>query len=157
MTPDDTTYRQAGGQWWIPIPNQVGGAPPPEGSPNWLVNCGGGNVFRIGNYYPENETFVWDGQTTELEHGQTGQVFIKKKNKESLLILLHMHIYIVYCYFKACTRLHLPKYQLLPNTDFFYSFDIAFRRQHGPQVVGCAGWCGQQQPHDDDWVGGGLL
>ena len=41
------------------MPNQVGGAKPPAGTPNWLVNCGGGNTYRIGNYYPDNESFVW--------------------------------------------------------------------------------------------------
>ena len=58
-----------GGQWWIPTPNQIGGAPPPAGTPNYLVNCGGGNVYRIGNYFPSNESFVWDGQhTANLEY-----------------------------------------------------------------------------------------
>ena len=45
------------------MPNQIGGAPPPAGAPNWLVNCGGGNTYRIGNYYPANESFVWDGRS----------------------------------------------------------------------------------------------
>eukprot|EP01052_Picozoa_sp_SAG31_P011703 SAG31_NODE_668_length_12945_cov_15.915849_13_plen_108_part_00 len=55
------------------MPNQIGGAPPPPGTPNWLVNCGGGNTYRIGDYYPANESFVWDGQSvTQLEHGGTG-------------------------------------------------------------------------------------
>ena len=62
-----------GGQWWIPVPNQVSGAPPPAGSPNYMVNCGGGTTYRIGNYFPENESFVWDGTSVaNLEHGQAG-------------------------------------------------------------------------------------
>jgi hypothetical protein len=73
VVPDFVDCHEAGGQWWIPMPNQVGGAPPPTGSPNWLVNCGGGNTYRIGNYYPANESFVWDGRSvTQLEHGGTG-------------------------------------------------------------------------------------
>jgi hypothetical protein len=62
-----------GGQWWIPTPNTIGGDKPPVGTPNWLVNCGGGTTYRIGNYHPENESFVWDGHTVaNLEHGQAG-------------------------------------------------------------------------------------
>jgi hypothetical protein len=65
--------RENGGQWWIATPNQVGGAPPPPGTPNQLVNCGGGTSFHIGDYFPANESFVWDGKrTAELEHGQAG-------------------------------------------------------------------------------------
>jgi hypothetical protein len=73
MEPDFVDCHESGGQWWIPMPNQIGGAPPPAGSPNWLVNCGGGNTYRIGNYHPANESFVWDGRSvTQLEHGGTG-------------------------------------------------------------------------------------
>lgn len=62
-----------GGQWWIPTPNQRDGTAPPPGTPNYLVNCGGGTTYRIGNYHPENETFAWDGKTVaNLEHGQAG-------------------------------------------------------------------------------------
>lgn len=73
VQPDFVDCHENGGQWWIPTPNQVGGAPPPPGTPNYMVNCGGGTEYRIGNYFPENETFVWDGKTTaNLEHGQAG-------------------------------------------------------------------------------------
>ena len=57
---------------------RVGGAPPPAGTPNQLVNCGGGNTYRIGDYFPANESFVWapassGGQNTaQLEYGQAG-------------------------------------------------------------------------------------
>ena len=57
--PDMIGCHENGGQWWIPTPNQVGGAPPPAGTPNQLVNCGGGSTYRIGNYFPANESFVW--------------------------------------------------------------------------------------------------
>jgi len=59
-----------GGQWWIPTPNQVGGSPPPAGTPNYLVSCSGGDSYKIGNYHPENETFVWSGKMAHLEHAQ---------------------------------------------------------------------------------------
>lgn len=49
VTPNFVDCRESGGQWFIPMPNQIGGAPPPAGSPNWLINCGGGNAYRIGN------------------------------------------------------------------------------------------------------------
>jgi len=71
--PDMIGCRENGGQWWIPTPNQVGGAPPSAGTPNQLVNCGGGNTYRIGDYYPGNESFVWDGTSVaQLEHGEAG-------------------------------------------------------------------------------------
>ena len=56
------------------MPNQIGGAPPPAGTPNWLVNCGGGSTYRIGNYFPANESFVWHQEypVAQLEHGQAG-------------------------------------------------------------------------------------
>ena len=77
--PDMIGCHENGGQWWIPTPNQIGGAPPPAGTPNQLVNCGGGNTYRIGDYFPANESFVWaaasdtGGQkTAQLEYGQAG-------------------------------------------------------------------------------------
>mmetsp|Transcript_18496 Transcript_18496/g.54844 ORF Transcript_18496/g.54844 Transcript_18496/m.54844 type:complete len:499 (-) Transcript_18496:31-1527(-) len=65
--------RENGGQWWIPTPNQVGGGANPPGTPNQIVNCGGGNVYRMGNYFAENESFVPTGApNANLEHGNTG-------------------------------------------------------------------------------------
>ena len=59
-------------QWWIPMPNQMDGAPPPAGTPNYLVNCGGGSTYRIGNYFRGNESFIWEQSygVAQLEHGQ---------------------------------------------------------------------------------------
>ena len=71
VEPDMVGCRENGGQWWIPTPNQIGGQKPPAGTPNQLVNCGGGDTFRIGNYHAENETFSRDGKAVaQLEHGQ---------------------------------------------------------------------------------------
>ena len=36
-----------GGQWWVPVPNQADGSPPPAGVPNYLVNVGGGDLFEV--------------------------------------------------------------------------------------------------------------
>jgi hypothetical protein len=69
VAPDMIGCGENGGQWWIPTPNQVGGASPPAGTPNYLVNCGGGDTFRIGSYFPANESFVWSGKTALLEYG----------------------------------------------------------------------------------------
>ena len=33
------------GQWWIPMPNQTGDVPPPDGTPNYIVNIGGGDRY----------------------------------------------------------------------------------------------------------------
>merc|ERR1712232_140318 len=56
----------------MPTPKQMNGAPAPAGTPNHLVNCGGGDNYRIGDYYPSNESFVWTGKTSRLERGQAG-------------------------------------------------------------------------------------
>merc|ERR1712137_1693 len=72
VAPDMIGCGEHGGQWWIPMPNQVGGSPPPAGTPNYLVNCGGGDNYRIGNYFPANESFIWSGKTARLEYGSTG-------------------------------------------------------------------------------------
>ena len=34
-----------GGQWWLPMPKQVDGSPPPAGTPNYIVNVGGGDLY----------------------------------------------------------------------------------------------------------------
>lgn len=72
VAPDMVGCHENGGQWWIPTPNQVGGAPPPTGTPNYLVNCGGGDSYRIGNYFPGNESFTFSGKTARLEYGHAG-------------------------------------------------------------------------------------
>lgn len=59
--------REHGGQWWVPVPNQVDGSPPPADMPDYLVNVGGGDLHLWGNYHPENESFtpwVAPGSTT---------------------------------------------------------------------------------------------
>lgn len=58
-----------GGQWWIPVPKQLDGTPPPAEVPNYIVNVGGGDSYLFGQYNPENETFVpWipSGQTAPV-------------------------------------------------------------------------------------------
>jgi hypothetical protein len=68
-----------GGQWWIPVPNQVDGSPPPAGVPNRLVNVGGGDLYLFGDYHANNETCVpWSpngekpGKEAHLEGGKGG-------------------------------------------------------------------------------------
>ena len=67
---------RSGGQWWMPVPNQADGSPPPAGTPNRLVNVNGGATYLFGVYSPENETFTpWSpagekpGKEAALERG----------------------------------------------------------------------------------------
>ena len=54
---------ESGGQWWMPVPNQIGGAPPPAGVPNRIVNIGNGDHYMFGSYDPSNETFTpWNSK-----------------------------------------------------------------------------------------------
>lgn len=68
-----------GGQWWLPVPNQADGSPPPAGTPNRIVNVGGGDRYLFGNYNPQNETFTpWSptnekpGREAHLENNPRG-------------------------------------------------------------------------------------
>jgi hypothetical protein len=65
------------GDWTVPVPNQVGGAPPPPGSPNLAVNVFGGADYLLGTYDPAAETFApWrpanetPGRVVRLEGGR---------------------------------------------------------------------------------------
>jgi hypothetical protein len=49
---------EVSGQWTFPIPNQIGGAPPPAGSPTHAVNVGDGSKFLLGVYDPSSENFT---------------------------------------------------------------------------------------------------
>lgn len=67
---------ETSGQWWITTPNQIGGAPPPAGAPNRVVNVGNGASFLLGDYNATEETFTpWNpaggpqGIVAELEQG----------------------------------------------------------------------------------------
>merc|ERR1711988_309960 len=67
------------GQWWVPVPKQMDGSPPPAEVPDHLVNVGGGDLLLFGNYYSHNETFVpWapngekPGREAHLEGGHGG-------------------------------------------------------------------------------------
>jgi len=69
-------WRSCGGQWWLPVPNQLDGRPSPDGTPNRLVNAGLGDQYLFGTYRPGNETFeFWrprnetPGRQAKLEHG----------------------------------------------------------------------------------------
>ena len=80
-----------GGQWWSPVPNQVGGAAPPAGVPNYIVNVGGGDQYLFGQYSAGNETFApWqlNGNEVEahLEHGQAGWWGAQMANERMLMI-----------------------------------------------------------------------
>jgi hypothetical protein len=48
---------EVSGQWWFPLPPQVGGAPPPPGSPTHAVNVGDGSRYLLGSYNPATEAF----------------------------------------------------------------------------------------------------
>eukprot|EP01050_Picozoa_sp_SAG11_P018608 SAG11_NODE_2842_length_2915_cov_9.258523_4_plen_246_part_00 len=52
--------REHSGQWWMPVPNQIDGSPPPSGptDPNRLVNVGGGETYLFGHYNNASETFT---------------------------------------------------------------------------------------------------
>lgn len=69
VAPDMIGCGERGGQWWIPTPNQIDGSPPPAGTPNYLVNCGGGANYLLGNYFPNNESFIKSGKSARLEYG----------------------------------------------------------------------------------------
>jgi hypothetical protein len=65
------------GDWTAPVPNQVGGAPPPLGAPNLAVNVFGGADYLLGTYDPAAETFApWrpanetPGRVVRLEGGR---------------------------------------------------------------------------------------
>ena len=80
-----------GGQWWSPVPNQVGGVAPPAGVPNYIVNVGGGDQYLFGQYSPGNESFapwVQDGNEVEahLEHGQAGWWGAQMANERMMMI-----------------------------------------------------------------------
>lgn len=82
-----------GGQWWIRVPNQQDGSPPPAGVPNYIVNVGGGDSYMFGEYYPENETFVpWvkPGEKTpvmaQLEGAHGGWWGAQTANERMLMI-----------------------------------------------------------------------
>jgi len=53
-------HGEHGGQWWVKVPNQINGMPPPSGpnDPNRLVNINGGATLLFGRYDPSNETFT---------------------------------------------------------------------------------------------------
>jgi hypothetical protein len=68
-----------GGQWWVPVPNQIDGTAPPAEVGNYLVNTGGGTSYLFGEYDPSKETFTpWSpngekpGKTAQLEGGKAG-------------------------------------------------------------------------------------
>ena len=48
----------AGGQWFQPLPPTADGRAAPEGSPDYVVSTGGGNVFAVGHYHANNESFT---------------------------------------------------------------------------------------------------
>jgi hypothetical protein len=82
-----------GGQWWIPMPNQADGSPPPVGAPNFLVNVGGGDQYLWGTYHSANESFtpyVPSGaaapKMTELEGGKGGWWGAQNANGRMLMI-----------------------------------------------------------------------
>jgi hypothetical protein len=62
--------REHSGQWTMPVPNQVGGAPPPPGSPNLAINVNGGADYELGFYDPAAETFVSSNTVARLENGR---------------------------------------------------------------------------------------
>lgn len=64
---DMVGHGENGGQWWVPVPAQIGGAPPPADVPNYLVNIGGGNVYLFGDYDNTKETFTpWEQNGSQV-------------------------------------------------------------------------------------------
>ena len=57
------------GQWTMPVPAQVGGAPPPAGSPDMAINVNGGADYILGFYNAANESFTPSGTVAHLEGG----------------------------------------------------------------------------------------
>ena len=47
-----------GGQWWIPMPNQTDGSPPPAGTPDYLVNVNGGATYEWGDCTCSSPAFI---------------------------------------------------------------------------------------------------
>jgi sucrose-6-phosphate hydrolase SacC (GH32 family) len=51
-------HGENGGQWWMHVPNQLNGSPPPSGVSDHIVNIGGGDHYLFGNYDSSKETFT---------------------------------------------------------------------------------------------------
>ena len=73
-----------GGEWFIPLPRTVDGAPLPPGSPNRVISVRSGNQYMLGTYDAAHETFTAEGaacqccpispnctadEARELDHG----------------------------------------------------------------------------------------
>ena len=57
------------GQWTMPVPAQIGGAPPPAGAPDMAINVNGGADYILGFYNAANESFAPSGTVAHLEGG----------------------------------------------------------------------------------------
>jgi len=58
-----------GGQWFSPIANLRDGSSPPAGSPQWMMNIGGGNRYALGEYHMENETWTTKVDGAVIDYG----------------------------------------------------------------------------------------
>ena len=62
-------FGEQGGQWFSPLANLAGGGEPPAGSPGWMMNVGGGNVYALGDYHRENETWATVNKAATIDYG----------------------------------------------------------------------------------------
>lgn len=68
--PKFANFGEQGGQWFSPLaPLADGTAPPASSSPGWMMNVGGGNVYALGDYHPENETWTTVDPAATIDHG----------------------------------------------------------------------------------------
>ena len=62
-------FGEQGGQWFSPLANLADGTPPPANAPGWMMNVGGGNVYALGDYDRENETWTTVNKGATIDHG----------------------------------------------------------------------------------------
>ena len=60
---------EQGGQWFSPLAKLADGSDPPEDAPGWMMNAGGGNVFALGEYDRQNETWTTVNGAAVIDHG----------------------------------------------------------------------------------------
>jgi sucrose-6-phosphate hydrolase SacC (GH32 family) len=62
-------FGEQGGQWFSPLARLANGSAPPASAPGWMMNVGGGNVYAIGDYHRENETWTTVQRASIIDHG----------------------------------------------------------------------------------------
>ena len=67
--PKFANFGEQGGQWFSPLANLADGSPPPQDAPGWMMNVGGGNVYALGAYHRQNETWTTLNAAAVIDHG----------------------------------------------------------------------------------------